>query len=69
VSRLTELRKSKGLTQMDVASRLGCHVRLVTRWETGKGLPSPRYLFALAKMLKVKPEKLYELLTSPDASS
>ncbi len=39
-ARIKKLRKKLGLTQKELAARLGVHVITVTRWETGAFEPS-----------------------------
>ncbi|WP_341990324.1 helix-turn-helix transcriptional regulator [Azorhizobium sp. AG788] len=48
--RLKEWRESQGLTQTDLANRLGASLRSLTRWESGEGLPNGEALFALAEL-------------------
>ena len=45
---LKELRKEKGLTQEQLAERLGVSNRTVSRWETGSNLPDLSVLVELA---------------------
>lgn len=37
---VTEARKRAGLTQAELAARMGTHQSVVARWETGRSLPS-----------------------------
>ena len=53
-----ELREQKGLTQADVAEALGVTAAAVSKWETGASKPRVEVLFALAKLLDVRPEEL-----------
>ncbi|MGN0448564.1 MAG: helix-turn-helix domain-containing protein [Acutalibacteraceae bacterium] len=55
---LSELRKSKGLTQKQVADRLNIQPKTVSKWETGHGFPDVSYLSELADVLGVSPETL-----------
>ena len=50
---LCKLRKEKGLTQKDVAERLGVVPKTVSKWETGHGFPDVSMLSALADILGV----------------
>lgn len=42
------LRKSKGLTQKDLAERLGVVPKTVSKWETGQGFPDVSIISSLA---------------------
>ncbi len=46
--RLKELRKEKGMTQLDLASRLGVSGGTVAMWETGKRKPGYKVFIRLA---------------------
>ncbi len=48
---LRELRKAAGLSQWQLAVRLGVNESAVSRWEAANRLPSPRYLARLAPLL------------------
>ena len=50
---LRSLRKGKGLTQKDVADRLGIVPKTVSKWETGHGFPDVSMISALADILGV----------------
>lgn len=50
-------RRAKGLTQVDLAERLGVSVPTVQRWETG-ALPRARQVPRLAETLGVDPAEL-----------
>ena len=45
------LRKQKGLTQAELAERIGVTDKAVSRWETGKGFPDVSLLSPLAEAL------------------
>ena len=45
------LRRSKGLTQQQLADRIGVTNRAVSKWETGQGLPDVAVLPELARVL------------------
>ena len=47
------LRKSKNLTQRDLADRLGVVPKTVSKWETGHGFPDVSMLSSLADILGV----------------
>jgi len=50
---IRDLRKSKALTQSDLASELGYTVQAISRWEKAKSLPDPIMLYKLAEFFKV----------------
>ena len=50
---LCDLRKSKGLTQKQVADKLGILPKTVSKWETGHGFPDVSTVSALADILGV----------------
>lgn len=55
---LRKLRKRKGLTQSQVAEKLGVTQSNIGGYETGKNLPSLFNLLELAKLLEVSLDKL-----------
>lgn len=55
-SQRTEL----NMTQKDLAEKIGCTDKAISRWETGKGMPDSSFLVPLADMLGVT---VNELLT------
>ena len=57
---ITELRKEKGLTQMQLAEKLNVTDKAVSRWETGKNFPDIDIFSDLAKILEVSVSELLE---------
>lgn len=55
---ITELRKQKGLTQKNLAELLKVTDKVVSRWETGKGLPETSLLKPLSDILGVSVSEL-----------
>ncbi len=55
---LCSLRKSKGLTQKQVADILGVVPKTVSKWETGHGFPDISAVSALADILGVSSETI-----------
>jgi transcriptional regulator with XRE-family HTH domain len=51
--KLSALRRKKGWTQVDVASRIGRAQSRVAKWELGEGMPTPRDLLRLADAFDV----------------
>ena len=52
--RIKELRKTQGLSQRDLARKLGVAQGSLRNWETGRFWPSSRDLPALARVLHCK---------------
>ena len=50
---LCALRKAKGMTQKDVADKVGVMPKTVSKWETGHGFPDVSVISALADVLGV----------------
>lgn len=50
---LCDLRKAKGMTQKQVADKLGILPKTVSKWETGHGFPDVSMVSALADILGV----------------
>ena len=48
---IKELREKKGLTQEELARRIGVTGKAVSKWETGKGLPDISLLEPLSSAL------------------
>jgi tetratricopeptide (TPR) repeat protein/transcriptional regulator with XRE-family HTH domain len=63
--RLAARRRALGLTQEDLAARLGIERSTVVRWERGTTQPLPSIRLKLAKALQVPPGQLAELLGGP----
>lgn len=55
---ICEQRKSKGMTQQELAERIGVTNKAVSRWETGKGFPDVSVLVSLAEVLDVSVTEL-----------
>lgn len=65
---LSDLRKAKGLTQKQIAERLGVMPKTVSKWETGHGFPDVSTVSALADILKVSEKTILTgiLETNPE---
>lgn len=50
-SALAQLRSERGMTQRELADRIGCYPKDVSRWETGTTLPGTASLLKLAAAL------------------
>lgn len=55
---LAELRKSKKLTQKDVAEKIGVLPKTVSKWETGHGFPDVSSVSKLAHILGVSTDAI-----------
>ena len=53
MKKLVDLRNQKGLSQIELAERLGVSRQSVSKWETGQALPSAENLKALSKLYNV----------------
>ncbi len=53
MSRLSDLRRERGLTQEEVARRVRVSTRTIAAWESGGATPRQRNARALAKALGV----------------
>ena len=50
-STLAQLRSERGMTQRELAARVGCYPKDISRWETGTVLPGTASLIKLATAL------------------
>lgn len=57
---IRDKRKSKGISQKELAKRIGVDQTAVSMWETGKAMPKANKLPALAKILDCSIEELLE---------
>ena len=55
---IKENRVKDGMTQKELADKLNCTDKAVSRWETGKGFPDVSYLIDLAAALDVNVNEL-----------
>jgi transcriptional regulator with XRE-family HTH domain len=61
-NRLSEFRKKSGLTQQEVAARLGVTTASIDRWEKGLGLPNLRHLLHIGVIYDAGAEILYSAM-------
>lgn len=66
---LTEWRESRGLTQEQLADRLGVAGMTVSRWETGRAFCNTNVLGAIAEAYGIEPEDFYNHPDSPSANA
>ena len=50
---ISEKRKERGFTQMQLAEQLGITDRAVSKWETGKSLPDASVMLELCRLLNI----------------
>lgn len=55
---IARLRREKGLTQKEIAEKLGICAKTVSKWETGHGFPDISIITELSKIFQVDTEKL-----------
>ena len=56
---IRSLRKGAGMTQEELAGKLGVTVNTVSRWEKGWFIPSPKYIKQMADMFGVDGSDIY----------
>ena len=59
-SPIARLRREKGMTQGQLAEKVGCYTKDISRWETGKHRPAAESLKALAEALECTMDDLIE---------
>ena len=64
-SRIRDLRKRAGLTQADLAQRLGVDTSLISRWEKGEREPSPQQTMDIARAVGVTLDFLLNAQVQP----
>ena len=62
------LRESKGLTQADLAKKLGVTRSGVNAWEMGITIPSTQYIVELSLFFKVSTDHLLDMPKTPTIS-
>ncbi|MBP3654034.1 MAG: helix-turn-helix transcriptional regulator [Oscillospiraceae bacterium] len=63
--RIAQLRKDKGMTQEDLAQRMGVSPQAVSKWENDNACPDISLLPLLAKQLDVSVDELLSGKTAP----
>lgn len=56
---LRALRVGAGMTQQDLATKLGVTNISVSRWESGKAIPNPKYIKKMAEMFGVAGKDIF----------
>ena len=57
---IAEKRKEKGLTQKELAEKIGVTDKAVSKWESGECDPSTSNLIALAKLYRTTVEEILQ---------
>ncbi len=52
--KLIQLRKSKGISQEELAEKLDVSRQAISRWETGTALPDANNILALSKLWYIR---------------
>ena len=55
---LRMLRKKAGLTQIELAEKVGVSIATLRRWESGETAPNGTRIIELANLLKVSPDEI-----------
>jgi len=55
---IKEQRNRQNMTQKDLAEKIGCTDKAISRWETGKGLPDMSFIVPLSEALCVSVNEL-----------
>ncbi len=55
---IKELRNSQNMTQKDLAEKINCTDKAISRWETGRGVPEVSLLMPLSKALGISVNEL-----------
>ena len=55
---IRQLRKKAGLTQIELAEKLGVSIATLRRWEAGETAPNGTRIFELAELLEVSPDEI-----------
>jgi len=58
-ARIAGWRKSKGLSERELAEKIGVTAPAVYQWEDGKTIPSTKNLMAIAELMGVTMERFY----------
>ena len=69
-NRLTEVRKNHGMSQGDLADKLGVSRQAISKWERGESSPDIDKVFALADIYCTSLDELlgYEKKSAPEAA-
>ena len=59
---LKEIREDRGYSQQDLAKELNICRENISKWETGKISPQLKWVYEIARVLKVNPTELVRTL-------
>ena len=62
---LRQQRKKVGLTQIELADKLGVSIATLRRWESGETAPTGTRIVEIANLLKISPDELIKDETNP----
>ena len=57
-AKLKEIRKNEGLSQEQLADKIGVSRQAITKWETGRALPDMENMIILAEIFKTTLDEL-----------
>jgi len=55
------LREANGLTQLEIAKKMGIKAQAVQKWESGKAKPRPARIYELSQILRCKATDISDL--------
>ena len=62
---ICQYRKERGLTQKQLAERIGVTNKAISKWETGDGYPDIMTIPSLAEALEISIDELFGMATKP----
>lgn len=67
-NKITELRKEKGMTQLDLANKMNVTDKAVSKWERDLSCPDIHTMNRLSEVLEVSLEELMQITSKPTKS-
>ncbi|MCB5951270.1 helix-turn-helix transcriptional regulator [Enterococcus sp. BWT-B8] len=58
-SRLSQYRESKGISQIELAKKMGVTQQCISSWQTGRTIPKPHQMKLLSGILEVPMDELF----------
>ena len=65
---LRQQRKKAGLTQIELAEKLGVSIATLRRWESGETAPTGTRIMEIAALLKISPDEIIKDNMNPAAA-
>lgn len=62
-------RLAAGLTQSQLAKRMGVSQAAIGNWEAGRDIPSPEFIPRLAKLFKMSAEEVTYIFDAPQPAA